>query len=162
MLLVLAIAVILAISSLMMKMIREGDVRKGLYINEDEYTVRNTLLHSVRRKDKRERLERRSTFREHRFGREAYILVFFPALISCVSTFTQDGQKSGYVYAILYVMFSFFSISERKAGYLIVLNLMIFFAILTVFNIDTAVLAIGNIMMTGYYIRELMRFRKPQ
>lgn len=156
-----AIAVILVISNLMMKKIRESDMRKGLYINEDEYTVRNTLLHSVRRKEKRERLERRRTLREHRFRREAYILALLPVPVSFLFTFTQDGHKSGYIYAILYGMFALFSLYERSVSYLIVQNLMILSAILTVFDMGTAVLAIGNIVMTGYYIIELKRFRKP-
>ncbi len=157
--LLIAISLILVTSSFLMNKIEREDRERGLYINEEEYTIRNTLFHSLRGRRRREEIEKRKTLREMRFGKEAYVLAVVPAVITALCT-ACTGGGAVYIFMLLYLFFSLLALYERRAFYVILQNVVVLSAILTAFNMPAAVLAVGNMLETGYYIKEVKRFRK--
>lgn len=158
--LLISISIILIITTLLMKKIQNDDIKNGHYINKEEYTIRNTLLHSLRKKEKREEIEKRNTFKDHSFDRRAYLLVVAAIAISLISVIIFREGDAMFVFITMFGLFSVLSFFMRSNWYLAFQNLTVILSIMTIPCIGSVLLGIGNVVVSIYYIKQYQAFKQ--
>ena len=162
MFLLISISVILIISSLLMKKIRNDDIKNGHYINKEEYTIMNTLLHSLRKKEKREEIEKRKSFRNYTFDGRVYIFVVCAVAVNilCAEIFREGDVIL--VFVILVGLFSVLSFYLRSLWYLILDNITVLTAVVTAPCISTIMLGVSSIAVSIWFLKEYILYRKKK
>lgn len=158
--LLISISVILIISTLLMKKIQNDDIKNGHYINKEEYTIRNTLLHSFRKKEKRKEIEKRKTFKNYSFDRRVYLLVGAVMAVSVVLVIIFREKDALFAFIVIFGLFSVLSFFLRSIWYLVFQNLIVILAIVTMPCVGSISLGIGNVIVSLYYIREYQAYKQ--
>lgn len=158
--LLISISIILIISTLLMKKIQNDDIKNGHYINKEEYTIRNTLLHSLRKKEKREEIEKRKTFKDYPFEGRAYLLIGAAIAIALISViiFREDNVMFGFI--LMFGLFSVLSFFIRSHWYIVFQNMIVIWAIVSMPCVGSVLLGIGNVGVSLYYIKQYQIFKK--